>query len=409
MKRVVITGLGAVSPVGNTTAEFWENICAGKHGIGNITRFDTDDFKVKIAAEVKNFDPSVYYNDKSEVRRTDLFVQYAMAAAVQAMEDSGLEDIDSERLGVYAGSGVGGINTFSAEHKKLSERGPSRVSPFFITMLITNMASGTIAMRFNAKGPTLPAVTACATGTNTIGEAFRTIKHGYADAIIAGGSEACVCPIAIAGFTNCNALCENNDTERSSTPFDRDRSGFVLGEGAGMVVLEEYEHAVSRGAKLYGEVIGYGNTCDAYHITSPDPAAEQASRAIALALKEGGLEQVENIYINAHGTSTPMNDKTETKAIKKVFGKNAYKIPVSSTKGMTGHMLGAAGGIELVASVLALRDGIIPPTIGYRTADEECDLDYVPNVMKKLQMEYAMSNSFGFGGHNASLLIKKID
>ena len=409
MHRVVITGMGIVSPIGSGLQKFCDGLRNGISGIDYITRFDTTEYKVKIAAEVKDFNAADYYEDKSEIRRTDMFVQYAMGAAVQAMTDSGLKDMAPSRLGVYVGSGVGGMQTFVAETKKLMERVHSRVSPFFITMMISNMAAGTIAMRYNAQGVSLPVVSACATSGNTVGEAYRAIKHGYADAIIAGGSESTICPLSIAGFTNCLALSESEDPSRSSIPFDKERNGFVMGEGAAMLILEEYGHAKARNAKIYAEVCGYGNTCDAFHITAPHPEAQGAAAAITLAAQEAGISGSESIYINAHGTSTPMNDKTETLAIKKVFGKNAYNIPVSSTKSMTGHMLGAAGAAEAVAGVLAIKEGFIPPTIGYRVPDGECDLDYVPNKARDAKVDFVLSNSFGFGGHNACIALKRAD
>ncbi|HBR32101.1 MAG TPA: beta-ketoacyl-[acyl-carrier-protein] synthase II [Clostridiales bacterium] len=408
MNRVVITGMGIISPIGNSISEYCDSLKAGKVGIDHITKFDTTDFKVKVAAEVKGFNASEYYDDKAEIRHTDQFVQYAMGAAVQAMRDSGIrENIDLKRLGVYVGSGVGGMQTFTAETQKLLERGPSRVSPFFITMMISNMASGTIAIRYGACGPSLPVVSACATSGNAIGEAYRAIKHGYADAVIAGGAEATICPLAVAGFANCLALCESDEPLRSSIPFDKERSGFVMGEGAGIVILEEYRHAKARNARIYAEVCGYGNTCDAFHITAPQPEAEGASEAISLAVREAGITSIDRVYINAHGTSTSMNDKAETLAIKSVFGKDAYRIPVSSTKSMTGHMLGAAGAAEIIAGVLALKEGFIPPTMGYRVPDEDCDLDYVPNKARKADLDYVLSTSLGFGGHNAVIAIKK--
>ena len=410
MRRVVVTGLGAITPVGKDINDFWDSLTAGRHGIAPITRFDTADFKATLAAEVKDFSPADYYTDKSEMRRTDLFAQYAMGAAVQAMTDSGIEGkIAPERLGVYVGSGIGGITTFVNETLKLQERGPSRVSPFFIPMMISNMAAGTIAIRFAAKGPTLPVVTACATSSNTVGEAFRAIAYGYADAILAGGSEATICPLAVAGFTNSMALCESSDPDRASIPFDAQRSGFVMGEGAGMLVLEEYEHAAARDAKIYAEVVGYGNTCDAYHITAPHPEAEGAARAFALAVEQAGISSADKVYINAHGTSTPMNDKVETLAVKKALGDAAYRAQISSTKSMTGHMLGAAGAVEAIASVLALPTGVLPPTVGYRDADPECDLDYIPNQARKSAVDFSISSSLGFGGHNAVLAFKKLD
>ena len=407
MNRVVVTGMGVISPVGNTVQEFWANLIAGKIGIDFITRFDTTDFKVKIAAEVKNFDPGAYM-EKGEIRKTDLFAQYAVAAAAQAMEDSGLAGkIDPDRFGVYIGSGTGGMNTFITECGKLDSLGPRRVSPHFIPMMISNMASGNIAIKYGAQGPCLPIVTACATATHSIGEAFRAIKHGYADAILAGGAEAAVNRLSMAGFTNCMALSTKNLPEESSIPFDKRRDGFVMGEGAGVLVLEEYEHAKARGAKIYAEVSGYGNTCDAYHVTAPHPEAQGGAKAITLALEEAGARHEEKIYINAHGTGTPMNDKAETLAIKAALGENAYKVAISSTKSMTGHMLGAAGAVEAIASVLALRDGMLPPTVGYREKDDDCDLDYVPNTARKQQMDVAVSTSLGFGGHNACIVFSR--
>lgn len=407
MRRVVITGMGIISPIGNSVAEFGESLRNGKNGIDFITKFDTSEYKVKVAAEVKGFDPQEYFDSKSEIRHTDLYVQYAMGAAVQAVNDSRINNIDPTRLGVYIGSGVGGINTFVTETEKLLNRGPTRISPFFITMMISNMASGAVAIRFGAQGPSLPVVSACATSGNAIGEAYRAIKHGYADAIIAGGAEAAICPLAIAGFTNCRALSEKNDPKRSSIPFDKERDGFVMGEGAGIIILEEYESAAARKAKIYAEVCGYGNNCDAYHITAPHPDAMGAANAISIAVKEAGIKPDDRIYINAHGTSTPANDSAETLAIKRVFGENAHKIPVSSTKSMTGHMLGAAGAAEVIAGVVALNGGFVPPTIGYEVEDEECDLDYVPNSSRKMDIDYVLSSSFGFGGHNACVALKK--
>lgn len=408
MKRVVITGLGVVSPVGNTVSDFWGNLLAGKNGIGPITRFDTTDYKVKIAAEVKDFDPLLYM-EKNDVRRSDLYSHYAVAAASQAMDESKITgNIAPERLGVYMGSGIGGIQTFSTETQKLLEKGPGRVSPFFVPMMISNIGAAMVAIKYNAQGPCLPVVTACATSNHAIGEAFRAIKYGYADAIIAGGSEASINPIAVAGFTNCMALSTTNDPENSSMPFDKRRDGFVMGEGAGALLLEEYEHALARGAKIYAEISGYGNTCDAYHITAPHPDALGGSRAIRLAIEEGGLQGEEKIYINPHGTSTPLNDKTETLAIKQALGEKAYHIPISSTKSMTGHMLGAAGAVEAIVCIKAMESGKIPPTIGYKVPDEECDLDYVPNVMRNYDANMALSISLGFGGHNACIAMNKI-
>ncbi len=407
MRRVVVTGLGVISPVGNTAETYWDSLVSGQSGIDFITKFDTTDYKVKIAAEVKGFDPHDYM-EKGEIRKTDLFAQYAIAAAAQAVEDSGiLGKVEPERFGVYVGSGIGGMNTFINECDKLLKGGPRKVSPLFVPMMISNMASGNIAIKYNAQGPSLPVVTACATSTNAVGEAFRSIRFGYADAILAGGAEATVNPLAIAGFTNCMALSTKNIPEESSIPFDKRRDGFVMGEGAGILILEEYEHAMARGAKIYAEISGYGNTCDAHHITAPHPEAIGGARAISLAIEEAGLQEETEIYINAHGTGTPLNDKSETLAIKKALGDRAYQICISSTKSMTGHMLGAAGAVEAIASVLALERGIIPPTIGYREKDEDCDLDYVPNTARKREVNAALSVSLGFGGHNACIALRK--
>ncbi len=408
MRRVVVTGMGAVTPVGNTLAEFWQSLIAGKCGIGEITRFDTADCKVKIAAEVKNFDPLLYI-EKTDVRKTDLYAQYAIAAATQAVEGSGIMGkVEPRRFGVYFGSGIGGIDTFVNEDKKFMEGGPKKVSPFFIPMMIANIAAGKIAMKFQAQGPCLPVVTACATSSHEVGEAFRAIKYGYADAIIAGGSEAALTPIAIAGFTNCKALSTRNIPEEASIPFDARRDGFVMGEGAGALLLEDYEHAVARGAEIYAEICGYGNTCDAYHITAPHPEAAGSTEAIRLAAEEAGYSSGDRVYINAHGTSTPPNDRIETMAMKKAFGEEAYRMMISSTKSMTGHMLGAAGAVEAIASVMALHEGILPPTIGYREKDPECDLDYIPNQARKADVNLAFSSSLGFGGQNACVAFRKI-
>lgn len=408
-RRVVVTGMGVISPVGNDVASFWENIVGGSCGIDFISRFDTADFKAKVAAEVKNFDPLLYF-EKAEIRKTDLYTQYAMAAAVQAMEQSGLEGaIAPERLGVYIGSGIGGMETYTAECEKLLTNGPRRVSPFFIPMMISNIAAGNVAIRYHAQGPCLPMVTACATSSNTVGEAFRAIRYGYADAIIAGGSEATINPLAVAGFTSCMALSLSDDPLQSSIPFDKRRNGFVMGEGAGVLILEEYNHAKERGAAIYAELKGYGNTCDAYHVTAPHPEAAGASRAIRDAIAEAGMEHATSIYINAHGTSTPLNDKAETLAIKIALGEKSKTVQVSSTKSMTGHMLGAAGAAEAIVCVKALCEGILPPTIGYREPDEECDLDIIPNTARMAKVELAISNSFGFGGHNASLAFTAAD
>lgn len=410
-RRVVITGCGAISPVGSTVEKLWENLVNGKCGIDFIKKFDTTDLKVKIAGEVLDFEPLDYIK-KSEIRKTDMFTQYAIGAAVQAMEDSGIQEhVDPTRLGVYMGSGIGGIHTFIDECHKMDEKGPGRISPFFIPMMISNIAAGTIAIRYNAQGPCLPIITACATGTHSIGEAYRTIKHGYADAIIAGGTEASIAPLSVAGFTNLTALTTVNDPTCASIPFDKNRSGFVMGEGAGALILEDLESALKRGAKIYGEVVGYGNTCDAYHITAPHPEAISSSLAISLAMAEAETAGVKfeesQIYINAHGTSTPLNDKSETIAIKKAMGDNISRTLVSSTKSMTGHMLGAAGAIEAIASVMALMDGVVPPTIGYQEPDPDCDLDIVPNVKRVIESDIALSISLGFGGHNGCLAFAK--
>ena len=408
MKRVVITGMGCVTPVGSTVEKFWNSLKEGICGIDFITGFDTSELKVKIAAEVKDFDAAEYM-DKSEIRRSDKFVRFAIGAAAQAVNDSGIKDsVDPERFGVYFGSGIGGFETFVSECDTLREKGASRVSPLFIPKMISNIGAGNIAIKFGAKGPCVCVTTACATGTTAIGEALRTIRGGYADAIIAGGVDASVSPLAIAGFTNCTALSENNDPKEACCPFDKRRSGFIMGEGAGALILEEYEHAKNRGAKIYAEVAGYGSTCDAFHVTAPDSEAVQSARAISDCFKECGTADASKIYINAHGTSTPLNDKTETKAIKTVFGSDAYKVHISSTKSMTGHLLGAAGAVEAIASVMALREGTVPPTIGYSVPDEECDLDYTPNKAVKTEIELALSTSLGFGGHNACVGFKKI-
>ncbi len=408
MKRVVVTGLGAITPIGNDVATFWESLISGKHGIADITKFDASNMKVKIAAEVKGFNPELYI-EKTEIRKTDLFAQYAIAAATQAVDDSGiLGHVSPERFGVYIGSGIGGMNTFVSETEKFLTKGAARVSPFFIPMMIANMGSALVAIKFGAKGVNLPIVTACTTATHSIGEAFRAIKYGHADAIITGGAEASINGLAMAGFTNCLALSTTNDPDNSSIPFDKRRNGFVMGEGAGVIILEEYEHAVARGAHIYCEISGYANTCDAFHITAPDPEAEGGVQMMRLAFSESGLTPDERLYINPHGTSTPLNDKTETLALKKVFGDLAYKIPISSTKSMTGHMLGAAGGVEAIAAIKALTTGCIPPTVGLKERDEDCDLDYVPNVSRKVAIDKALSLSLGFGGHNACVLFNSV-
>ncbi|OJU09088.1 MAG: beta-ketoacyl-[acyl-carrier-protein] synthase II [Clostridiales bacterium 43-6] len=408
MKRVVVTGMGAVTPLGNNVDEFWENIKAGKNGIGPITQFDTEDFKVKIAAEVKNLDMSLYM-DKKEERRSDRFCQLGMAAAIQAYEDSGLNEdtIDPYELAVIVGSGIGGMTTFQNECQKLFEKGPGRVSPFMVPMIIGNILGGTIAIKYNAKGLCHCIVTACATGTDSIGEAMRLIQTGAATAAFAGAAEAPINKMSVAGFTNMTALSTRNEIDGTSIPFDKNRDGFVVGEGGAILILEELEHAKARNAKIYAEVVGYGSTCDAYHITMPDPDSTGAAKAMELAIKQAGIAPSEISYINAHGTSTPYNDACETKAIKAVFGENAKQVPISSTKSMTGHMLGAAGSAESIICIKALQDGFVPPTINYTTPDEELDLDYVPNVGRAKELTYALTNSLGFGGHNGTLVFKK--
>ena len=407
MKRVAVTGLGVISPVGNDVPTFWNALCSGTCGIGPITKFDATDYPVKLAAEVRDFDPKQYM-EKLDILHSDVYTHFAMAAACQAVADSGIAGtLDAERVGVYIGSGIGGIATFMTEHSKLLNRGPRRVSPYFIPMMIPNMASSMIAMRYHFHGPAMPMVTACASGTNAIGEALRLIRHGYADAMVAGGAEATVNALAAAGFSNMQALSPSEDPNAASLPFDVRRVGFVMGEGASVLVLEELEHAKQRGATIYAELTGYGSTCDAYHITSPDPSAAESARAIADAWCETGLD-TDRVYFNAHGTGTPMNDRIETLAIKKALGEDrARRITISSTKSMTGHMLGAAGGAEAVASVLALRDGIAPPTINLTQPDPDCDLDYTPLTAKHADFDVALSSSLGFGGHNACLAFRK--
>ena len=407
MRRVVITGIGAVTPVGNDIETMWDSLVNGKNGIDYIKSFDTEKLKVKVAAEVKDFDPTKYI-EKKELRKTDLFCQYAIAAACQAVEDSGIiGTIEDEKLGVYVGSGTGGMHTFFTQCENMIAE--KKISPFFIPMMIGNMAAGLIAIRFSAKGPCLPVVTACATSTHAVGEAFHAIKNGYADAIITGGAEAAITPLAIAGFSSCMALSTRNDPNSSSIPFDKRRDGFVMGEGAGILVLEEYEHAVARGAKIYAEVAGYGNTCDAHHVTAPDPEAAGAARCVEIALKEAGITDDDTLYINAHGTSTPANDETETAAFKRALGEKAYDAYISSTKSMTGHMLGATGAVEAIVAALAVKNGIVPPTIGLEEPDPECDLNYVPNKAVEAPLTAAASTTFGFGGHNACIALKKVN
>ncbi|ERI92182.1 beta-ketoacyl-acyl-carrier-protein synthase II [Clostridiales bacterium oral taxon 876 str. F0540] len=408
--RVVVTGMGAITPLGNDVNSFWKGIKEGKCGVDFITHFDTEKFKVKVAAEVKDFKPEDYV-DRKEARRMDRYCQFAMAAAKEAVEDSGLdlESIDKERLGVVVGSGIGGLSTIEKEVRNLVEKGPNRVSPLFIPMAISNMAAGNIAIKYGAKGMCTSIVTACATGTNAIGDSLRLLQLGAADVIIAGGAEGSITELAVAGFTNMTALTNSNDPKNASTPFDANRSGFVIGEGAGILILETLEHAQKRGAKIYAELVGYGSTCDAYHMTAPAPDGEGGARAMKLAIEDAGIEPSEVSYINAHGTSTPFNDKFETMAIKTVLGEYAYKVPVSSTKSMTGHLLGAAGAIEGIVCIKAIEEGFVPPTIGYSTPDPDCDLDYVPNTGREAEVKYAMSNSLGFGGHNATVVFKVWD
>ncbi len=409
MKRVVITGLGAITPVGNNTSDFWEGIKNGKNGIDKITLLDTTYQKAIMGGEVKDFE----YEDKRAAKRLDRSSQFGLTAAKEAIEDSGIvsgENVNPHRFGVVAGTGIGGVMTLEAEAKKAAlkgdEKGTSRVSAFLVPMVIPNILAGNISIAFQAKATSLGIVTACSAGTHSLGEAFRYIKHGYADVMLAGGAEAAFSPVCFSGFANMTALSTKKDKDRCSTPFDKERDGFVMGEGSGFLVLEEMEHALARGAKIYGEVVGYGTTCDAYHVTSPSPSGEGAAAAMQMAIEEAGIQAADVDYINAHGTGTPYNDEFETKAIKLVFG-NDTKVPVSSTKSMTGHLLGAAGAIEAVICVKALGDDFVPPTINYKVPDEELDLDYVPNEGRAKELNYVMSNSLGFGGHNGTILLKK--
>ena len=408
-RRVVVTGLGAITPIGNSVQDAWNSMVEGRCGIGEITYFDTTNYKAKLDAEVKDFNARDWM-EKADTLRSDRFAQFAIASAVQAVEESGvIGTLPPERVAVYFGSGIGGIQTFTTEHNKLLERGPGRVSPFFVPMMIANMAAGMIAIRFNCQNAALPAVTACASGSNAIGEAVRAIRHGYADAAITGGTEAAITEPGVAGFINMQALSTATDPNAASHPFDKRRAGFVIGEGAAALILEEYEHAVKRGAKIYGEIVGYGSTCDAYHITAPRPDADGGRRAMVEAMQEAGYKAGESVYINAHGTGTPLNDKGETIAIKKALGEeDARKAVISSTKSMTGHMLGAAGAIEAIACLKALETGIIPPTINLLEPDPDCDLDYVPNTAREKKIDIALSNSLGFGGHNACLAFRRV-
>lgn len=407
-QRVVVTGIGLISPIGSTVSTFWENMIEGKSGVDLVTRFDTTDFASKIAAEVNDFDPKNFM-DKRDARRMDRFTQFAVAASKKAVEDAGLdmEKEDPTRVGVYIGSGIGGLGTMEEQHELFLKRGPRRVSPFFIPMMIANMASGQVSILVGAKGPNSSTVSACATGTHSIGDAFKTLQHGEADVMIAGGAEATILPMAFAGFSSMGALSVRNDEpKKASRPFDRDRDGFVMGEGAGVLILETLQHAQNRNAKIYAEICGYGMTADAYHLTSPALEGEGARRSMLHAVNDAGLDPTEIDYINAHGTSTDLNDKFETMAIKGAFGDHAYSLSISSNKSMMGHLLGAAGGVEAIATVLTLKDQIIPPTINYENSDTECDLDYVPNKARKQAVRAALSNSLGFGGHNATLAFR---
>ena len=411
-QRVVITGMGVVTPVGNNLSEFWQNLVAGNCGIDHIKGFEEYDLPISVAGQVKNFDPEANGLTRNDVRRNDLFCQFALAAAYQAMEDSGLksgENVAPERLGTYIGTGIGGMNTFVNETCKLMNEGANRISPLFVTMMIGNIASGNVAIKYNAQGVCLPVVTACATGTHAAGEAYRAIKHGYADAIIVGGSEASVHPLAIGGFASSKALSRSDNPKYASIPFNKNRNGFVIAEGAGVLVFESLENALKRGAHIYAEVVGYGNSCDAYHVTAPSPDGLPAARAIKQSLDEAGFDAEKDVlYINAHGTSTPLNDKSETNAIKLALGEEAArKAMISSSKSMTGHMLGATGAVELIVAALTLKNGVVTPTIGLDEPDPECDLDYVPNVAREADVTVAISNSLGFGGHNGCIALRK--
>jgi 3-oxoacyl-[acyl-carrier-protein] synthase II len=410
-RRVVVTGIGAITPIGNDATTTWRALLSCTSGAALITKFDASNFPVKFAAELKGFEP-LDFMDRKEAKRADPYSQYSIAASVQAMTDAGLAQlngIDPDRVGVILGSGIGGLKSFEEQHDVYRERGQSKISPFFIPMFIADIAAGLVSMRFNAKGPNYATVSACATGAHAIGDAFRTIQYGDADVMISGGAEATVTPMAIGGFANMKALSERNDSPgTASRPFDATRDGFVMGEGAGIVVLEELEHAMARGASIYAEVVGYGATGDAHHLTAPAPEGEGAQRAMKRALRDAGVSPTEVQYINAHGTSTPANDMNETKAIKAVFGDHAKALSVSSTKSMTGHMLGAAGGVEFIIAALAAREGIIPPTINYSHPDPDCDLDYTPNAPRQRTVDVALSNSFGFGGHNVSLAVRRL-
>lgn len=411
MNRVVITGLGVISPIGLTTEDFFDSLVAGRHGIAPITHFDTSDLKVRVAAEVKDFDYLRYDISKKDARRMDRYCQFAVAAAKMAMDDCGsdLKDLDPFRVGVIVGSGIGGQSTQEDQHTTFITKGPGRVSPFFVPMMIANMAAGMISIRHGFKGVNYAPVTACSSANHAIGEAFHAIKHGYIDACLTGGAEAAITKFAMAGFQNMTALSTAEDPDRASIPFDAERDGFVMGEGSAILVLEEYEHAKARGAKIYAEIVGYGATGDAYHMTSPDPEGAGGAKAMEFAIAEAGISPADVGYINAHGTSTPLNDKFETNAIKQVFGEAAKDVAVSSTKSMTGHLLGAAGAVEAATTALALQKGILPPTAGYQVVDPACDLDYITEGARKADIRYAISNSLGFGGHNATLCLKKFE
>ncbi|MFZ5643366.1 MAG: beta-ketoacyl-ACP synthase II [Bacillota bacterium] len=409
LPRIVVTGLSVISPVGTGIESFWTNLVEGKSGVGLVSRFDTEGYSTKIGAEVKDFSPENYM-DKKEARRMDRFTQFAMAAAKMAMEDAriSLDSVDRDRVGVVLGSGIGGLETLEEQHKVLLNRGPGRISPFFIPMMIANMGAAQVAISYGLRGCNLVTTSACASSNNAIGDSFRLLQRGHADIMICGGAEAPITPMAMAGFCAMKAMStRNDDPEKASRPFDADRDGFVIGEGAGLLVLENLDHALKRGARIYGEIIGYGGSCDAYHITAPDPEGKGSALSMDIALKDAGISPEAVDYINAHGTSTPLGDKLETLAIKQVFGEHAYKLAVGSTKSMTGHLLGAAGGLEAVVCALAIERGILPPTINIDTPDPECDLDYVPNRSRKTDINVALSNSFGFGGHNVTLVFKK--
>ncbi len=408
-RRVVITGMGAITPIGKTVESFWDGIKKGECGIDKITHFDTTNFKVKLAAEIKEYDPEEYF-DKKQAKRLDKFSQYAIIAAKEALKDSGItkENTDMEKFGVVVSSGIGGLETIEEQCNTYFSKGPDRISPMFIPATICNMAAGNVAIEIGAKGESVAMVTACASATHSIGESYRMIKHGYEDVILAGGTEASITPTGIAGFMNIKALSQSTDNLRASIPFDKERNGFVMGEGAGVIILEELEHAKKRGAKIYAEIVGYGATSDAYHITSPAPDGEGGARAMKRAIEDAKIQPEDITYINAHGTSTHLNDMCETMAIKSALGEKASKnVMVSSTKGNTGHLLGAAGGVEAIACIKAIEEGFVPATIGYKVSDEECDLDIVPNEGRKQELRYAMSNSLGFGGHNSTIIFKK--